>query len=69
MTKVLKIAGLILAGLVLYSFGATGTYRLHEARWPGSNEGYANGSEFIAVLWPICLPLTLGILVAEELIQ
>ena len=75
MIKAVKIIGLIIAGLVLYGTGSGLTYRLHESRWPGPGpyrhncEEPDNGSLLVAVVWPVGLPITLGILTAEKLVQ
>lgn len=71
--KHFKNAGLILAGLMLYGFGAGGTYQFHESRWPGEHficnyddDGCLNGSTIVALFWPIGFPVTVGVIMAEK---
>lgn len=77
MTKAIKWVSLGVLGIVFYTFAGMMTYRYHEmlypgatpdtrALWPGhETHGHElhnpNVSKGVGVLWPIGLPITLGL--------
>lgn len=53
-----------LAILILYGIGAGFTYRKHQQWFPDDNT-YNEGEYFIAIMWPIALPLMTGVHIAN----
>lgn len=66
-TKAVTIGCTVFVGIILYTMMGAITYQLHEEMFPGTKCGHcANGSDLVAVMWPIGLPITLGIELAPS---
>jgi hypothetical protein len=70
------VCAILMAIVFTYTLGGIGTTRLHEHRFPGEAvmcETYNgkrdcfNGSNQMGFLWPIGLPITLAVYVADAL--
>lgn len=61
MIKIVKMITWIVVGLTIYSFIGGMTYNIHERFYPGHTEVSGGspfpGSEFMAIFWPIGVPI------------